>query len=184
MTDYADREGNWITTFTGKRFYPLDPREEDIDIVDIAHSLSILNRFTGHTEFPFSVGQHSLHVSYALDTELNQSKQVQLAGLLHDASEAYVNDLATPLKRMLPEYCSAEKAILDCIDSKFNIATHDPVVKEADTRALVTEARRLCSGETWYKTSPWPAPYSYEIKEVPWREIKQEFLDRFQHLSA
>jgi uncharacterized protein len=182
MTDYSDRKGDWIITYTGKRFYPADPREEDIDIEDIAHSLSILNRFTGHTAFPFSVGQHSLHISFALRNVHHESEQIQLAGLLHDATEAYVNDLARPVKRQLPDYTAMENHIHEVISSKFNIDTRCEAVKLADARALVSEAQRLCAGEQWYYESHWPAPYGYAIRDRNWRDVKEEFLERYEQL--
>ena len=51
----------WIQTFTGKRMYPLDPKPEDICIEDIAHALSNICRFTGHTKKFYSVGEHSIN---------------------------------------------------------------------------------------------------------------------------
>lgn len=174
--DYSDRKGDWIITYTGKRFYPLDPREEDISILDIAHSLSTINRFTGHARFPYSVAQHCIEVSYEIDP------QFALAGLLHDATEAYVNDLSRPLKRNLPEYCAVEDKIHAVISARFNVDTRSPAVKLVDTRALVTEAWHLCSGESWYFESPWPEPYSYTVRERTWRDVKQDYLNRFEEL--
>lgn len=186
--DYSDRLGDWIITFSGKRFYPLDPRVEDIDIIDIAHSLSLLNRFTGHTRHPYSVAQHSLNVSHMVSAynyqTLDDWQNLSLAGLLHDASEAYVNDLARPLKGMLPEYKYVEDKILDVIDYKFNVNTRDPRVKEADTVALVTEASQLCYGETWYYGPEYPEPFGYACGEENWRKVKVEFLNEFKNLGG
>lgn len=183
MTDYSDRKGDWIITYTGRRFYPIDPREEDINIEDIAHSLSLLNRFTGHTKFPYSVAQHSYDVSYALEKWHDVDKSVQLAGLLHDASEAYVNDLARPLKRMLPDYTAVENKILDVIDHKFNVDTRANIVKLADSRALVTEAPSLCFGENWWTGPEWPEPYPYTIHEQSWFFSEEDFLYRCEELN-
>jgi uncharacterized protein len=184
MTEYSDRKGDWIITYTGKRFYPLDPRPEDINIEDIAHSLAIINRFTGHSQFPFSVAQHSLHVSGALGWFHHEPENVQLAGLLHDASEAYVNDLSRPLKRMLNDYNYVEQRILDVIDVKFGVTTRTAIVKEADNKALVTEAQRLCAGEDWYNDDHWPSGYGYAIPERDWRLVENEFLHRFKVLNG
>jgi 5'-nucleotidase len=183
VTDYSDRKGDWIITYTGKRFYPLDPREEDINIEDIAHSLSLINRFTGHTKFPYSVAQHSLDVAHALATWHDVDKSVQLAGLLHDASEAYVNDLARPLKRMLPDYTAAKNKILDVIDQKFKVNTRVGIVKLADSRALVTEAPQLCNGEGWWSLPQWPEPYPYTIHQQPWYFSEEDFLQKYEELE-
>lgn len=176
MVDYSDRKGDWLITFTGKRFYPLDPREEDIDIVDIAHSLSLLNRFNGHTEFPYSVAQHSIKVSYLVDP------QFALDGLLHDATETYVNDLPRPLKRNLQDYRAVEDGIHEIISSKFDVCTNSDMVKGADAVALVTEAQWMCHGEQWYYDSHWPSPAGYKVFERNWRDVQDEFLDRFEEL--
>ena len=91
----SSRTGPWIETFTGKHFYPLDPKPEDFDLVDIAHSLANTCRFRGHVRRFFSVAEHSVNVS-KLAEGIDPGAAVQ--GLLHDAAEAYLSDLASPLK--------------------------------------------------------------------------------------
>jgi hypothetical protein len=81
-----------IPTFTGKRVNPMHLEVEDVDILDIAHHLSMICRYTGATEEHYSVAQHSLIVSAYCPGEL------KLAGLLHDAPEAYMGDLTHPIK--------------------------------------------------------------------------------------
>jgi hypothetical protein len=133
--------GNWIQTFTGKRFYVLDPREEEVCIEDIAHALSNLCRFTGHVREFYSVAQHSLHVSELCPEEL------ALQGLLHDASEAYLNDLNRPLKRSeeLRGYREIEARVQEVIARAFGLpGGRMPVaVKQADDLALAGEAQAL-----------------------------------------
>ncbi len=91
------RKGDYIATYTGKQFYPLDPRPEDVCLEDIAHSLSNLCRFTGHTDTDrfYSVAQHSVICSTIVAPE------AALLALLHDAAEAYLGDISRPLKRDL-----------------------------------------------------------------------------------
>ncbi len=86
---------DWIQTYTCKKLYPLSPRMEDICIEDIAHSLSMLCRFTGHCKRFYSVAEHSILVSYFCDPADRRH------ALLHDGSEYGLTDLPTPLKRML-----------------------------------------------------------------------------------
>lgn len=81
-----------IRTFTGKHVNPLALKPEDIDIRDIAHHLSIINRYTGASPEPFSVAQHSVMAASMA------TKYLRLAVLLHDAAETYFNDLASPVK--------------------------------------------------------------------------------------
>ena len=89
MSHLKDR---YLSTYTGKKFYPYDPRPEQICIEDIAHGLSMLCRFAGQCRFFFSVAEHSIAVAHLLPANL------KLFGLLHDASEAYLVDLPRPVK--------------------------------------------------------------------------------------
>ena len=179
MIDYSDRQGDYIITATGKRFYPIDPREEDICIEDIAHSLAMLNRYMGHTRFPYSVAQHCWLGSHFA------AKEHQLAFLLHDASEAYVNDVARPVKRYLPDYQQIEDFIQEIIGKKYGVDLFHEEVKTVDTRMLVTEAPNLCTGEGWWLESGWPEPFDCAIEEWPdWKETKQTYLKRFAELDV
>lgn len=136
MDDYSDRLGPYMETLSGKRFYFLDPRLEDIDINDIAASLANICRFNGHTLF-YSVAEHSCYVAAQLPEEH------RLEGLLHDAAEAYVGDVASPLKSLLPDYKNMEKNIIQLIYKKFGIESTKEsrkLVKEADLEQLRKEA--------------------------------------------
>jgi 5'-nucleotidase len=158
----------YIQTFTGRRFYPAAPSPEDIDIVDIAHALSMLCRYTGHVKKFYSVAEHCLHVSREVPPEY------ALQGLLHDAAEAYVNDLARPMKRQpgMERYKEIEEGIERVIAEKFHIDfPYHESVKVADTRMLYTERRDLLT-----KTSDWDKwddrpelkrPYSHFTLEDP-----------------
>jgi len=88
MTEYDE---HWITTYTGKRFHYLDPQPEEIDIVDIAHALSLTCRFGGHCKEFYSVAEHSIRVAEIVP------KEFQLLALLHDAGEAYTGDVQSPI---------------------------------------------------------------------------------------
>src|ERR1051326_3663293 len=93
MATEVSRVGDWMRTYTGVRFYPSDPRPDEIFIQDIAHSLSNMCRFAGHVKEFYSVAEHSVRVSLACHPD------DALWGLLHDASEAYVVDMPRPIKR-------------------------------------------------------------------------------------
>lgn len=137
------RTGDWIQTFTGKKFFPLDPRPEEVDIKDIAHALSQVCRFAGHTQSFYSVAQHSLIVATACPPEY------RLWGLLHDASEAYIGDMTRPLKRSMfaagiTFYKDAEARIMRAVCERFGLPPEEPAaVKHADNRVLFTERRDL-----------------------------------------
>lgn len=131
----AWRLGDWMQTFTGRKFYPMAPRAEDIVPEDIAHSLSLLCRYNGHVQSFYSVAEHCVLLSTTFpDTE------TALWALLHDATEAYVGDMVRPLKRSMPEYVAAEDRVMAAICERFNLPLGmPPAVKEADSRILLNE---------------------------------------------
>jgi len=114
----------WIQTFSGRRFYPLDPQPDHIDIIDIAHALSHLCRYVGHCKHHYSVAQHSLLVSQHVPAEH------ALWGLMHDAAEAYIGDISSPLKRYAPELEDAEGRIAVLVRDKWNIPYDKEIADE------------------------------------------------------
>lgn len=98
---------SFIQTFAGKHFNYLDIQQDAIEIEDIANALSNICRFAGHLPEFYSVGQHSVLTSYLVPQEF------ALEALLHDAAEAYLQDIPDPLKRLLPDY----RAIEDQVDA-------------------------------------------------------------------
>lgn len=108
----TNRIGNYMTTYTGKRFYPVDPRVEDFDLEDVLRGLSHENRGNGQTEVPYCVAQHCVLVSRIL-AFYGYSVRVQFIGLTHDVSEAYIKDIPSPLKEWLPDYAAIEQRVQD-----------------------------------------------------------------------
>jgi len=135
-----------ITTYTGKKFDPMNPEMEAIDIRDIAHALSLTCRGNGHVKNFFSVGQHCVYC--ALEAEARGcSKRVILGCLLHDASEAYMSDVPRPFKEVLKEYQEAEDKLIDLIYTKFlgNTLSEEEKkkVKEIDDDLLYFDMQEL-----------------------------------------
>lgn len=162
-----------ITTFSGVTFSPLSPRPEDINIEDIAHALSNLCRFTGHSRFFYSVAEHSVLVSYLTPPAL------ALAGLLHDASEAYLNDIAGPIKHAFPEYVKAEYVLQKMIEKKFDVSSDWPEVEEADKAALLIEQAVI------FRSAPkMQLPLGLDLDDDKRTyPAKQLFLKRFTELT-
>jgi hypothetical protein len=152
------RKGDWIQTFTGKQFWPLDARPEGVCIEDIAHALSNLCRFGGHCREFYSVAQHSVLVARH-SVEYN-TKQC----LLHDATEAYLVDVPRPIKKSLPEYQVIEEHLARVIGERFGIVlnTLDQYTHLADECALRTERRDLMA-------TP-PRPWAEDNRAQPWPE--------------
>lgn len=129
---------HWMQTYTDRKFYPMDPRAEEIHIADIAHALSMQCRYNGHVRRFMSVAEHCVLVSRLVPEE------DALWGLLHDATEAYVGDMVRPLKRHMPDYCAAEDRVMAAIAEKFGISPQMPdSVKAADTQILLDERAAL-----------------------------------------
>jgi hypothetical protein len=84
--------GPFIRTFCGRHVHVFDPRPDEIELLDIAHALSNQCRYNGHTNRFYSVAEHAVYVSWSCG-------QFALEGLLHDAAEAYIGDLVSPIKR-------------------------------------------------------------------------------------
>jgi hypothetical protein len=110
--------GDYITTSSKTHFTPLTPDPEQIRIEDIAHSLSLMCRANGHFPEFYSVGQHCIHCCEEAHAR-GYSGRVQLAALLHDASEAYLADITRPVKRHLHRYQEIEQVLQDCIFEKY-----------------------------------------------------------------
>lgn len=165
-----------IQTFTGKVIDLGLVTEEDIDIVDIAHALSLINRYTGHTVVPYSVAQHSIHVSKLVADEH------ALWGLLHDASEAYLGDVSRPLKSMLPDYKRLEEMVQRAIADRFALGWPIPSeVKAADNVALMAEKRDLMALDRGdWGIDDMAAPE--RIVALSWQEAKEQFLRRCEEV--
>ena len=173
---------SYIITYTGKRVYPLEPTADMFEIVDIAEHLSKICRYTGACRGLYSVGQHSILVAQQLPPRL------QLAGLLHDATEAYMHDLPGPLKSAMPEYIAAEKAMARIIASHFGLDGLTDIdwekVKDADHRMLATEWDQLMPAGTI------PEEYDcykrFDIHIEPWTQLKAAvmFIKMFRDLTT
>lgn len=172
----------WMQTYTGKRFDLLAPQPSEIDILDIAHALSMQCRFTGHCSEFYSVAEHSICVSYLVPPE------DAFSALMHDAAEAYISDISSPLKRLLPDYKRIELIVERAIATKFDIDIHRSSIKDADMAML--EAERRCMHR-----SP---PQSWELPEMsermvlhgwdmimchPSYDAEVEFMRRFNELN-
>ncbi|MCM1544681.1 MAG: phosphohydrolase [Ruminococcus sp.] len=107
-----------INTYTKQQFDPCEPDSALIVIEDIAHALSLLCRSGGHFPAFYSVGQHCISCADEA-AKRGYTKKVQLACLLHDASEAYISDITRPVKQRLSEYKKFEKALQNVIYQKF-----------------------------------------------------------------
>ena len=153
---------SYIETYTGKRVDILLPDAEQICIEDIAHALAQVPRFAGHGSEFYSVAQHSLNVAALLP------KHLKLQGLLHDATEAYLGDMPTPFKALLPDYQAAEQRMWNAISFAFYLPKEvHPSVKQADKIMLMSERDRFKSESSGY----WGQEYEDTLRV----EVEQYF---------
>lgn len=176
---------DYITTYTKKHFTPLEPVAEDIDIIDIAHALSLMVRANGHFPEFYSVAQHSLHCAAEAAARKADPRMVMLC-LLHDASEAYIADVTRPLKKNMSDYRAAEEKLQSAIYKKFLGFAPDEnekrFVKLIDDTLLYHEFKhymgeRLAECEPELFSSP-------EFVSVPFKTAETEFLNVFEKLKA
>lgn len=174
----SDRKGDWMLTITGRAYWPLDPRQEDVDIEDIAHALSMICRYTGHVVRFYSVAEHSLYVSYMVPEHL------ALEGLLHDAAEAYITDLNRPVKVHCPDYKIIERLNDVTIRARFNLPLEEsPEVKQADMDLLISEKSQVCpESNDSYRWRWGGVDRGIRMYALTPDQAKYNFLRRFRQL--
>lgn len=173
---------DYISTFSKIHFAPLEPGKKDICIRDIAHALSLMCRANGHFPEFYSVGQHCIHCceeAYAR----GYSERVQLACLLHDASEAYLADITRPVKQHLNEYKEIEKMLQDSIFEKYMGALSDEenrLWKLLDDTLLYYEFEYFM-GEKLYEC-PGALQSSPVFSTEPFQRTENNYLEWFERL--
>ncbi len=173
---------NVMNTYNKRIFDPWNITCDDIDIIDIAHALSLLCRGCGHVNFFYSVGLHCLNCATEAKAR-GYSKDLQLACLLHDASEAYISDIIRPVKIHLTQYQQLEDKIISTIYDHFKLqlsAANKQLIKEIDDQMLANEMPIIfssCQLEKIPKLACTPT-----IKEMPFKDVEQQYLDTYQLL--
>ena len=173
---------NVMNTYNKKIFDPWHMTTNDVDIRDIAHALSLLCRGCGHVKFFYSVGLHCLNCANEAISRQYEPK-IQLACLLHDASEAYISDIIRPVKSQLLEYQQLENKIINTIYEHFNLQlnTEDlKKVKAIDDDMLKNEMPIIfstCLLDNIPKLASNPI-----IEELPFKKVEQDYLNMFDKL--
>ncbi|QIG73181.1 hypothetical protein [Rhizobium phage RHph_I40] len=166
-----------IRTSDGRLVDPLDIQLGDVRPRVIIHSLSQINRFTGHATYPFSVAQHTYNLYRAVP------KHLKKAAILHDFSEAWFNDLASPLKRELPNYRAAEKRALDQVlyvhgvtkQEIDDLDEYDKRIYKDERNALFPIIEELGMGDQF---EPLGIPKEW-LRELEWRHVKWLLADTY-----
>jgi len=170
-----------ISTVTGRFFDLLAPDNYEFDIDEIATALSNLCRYTGHVNTFYSVAEHSVLVSRIVPEPLG------LCALLHDASEAFLGDVSSPLKKLLPDYRNIEQGVEQAIARSFGIPfPYPPEIKEADIRVYWAERKTVA--DNGIRDTLWHQDYraSRKVEAIGMSPhmAKRMFLSRYKELTS
>jgi len=174
---------NTILTYSGIRINPTDPDIELIRIEDIAHALSLMTRANGHIQHFYSVAQHTVNCCKEASAR-GYSRRVQLACLLHDASECYLSDITRPVKQQLPTYRAFEAVLQSMIYEVYNLSDLSDVEREqismVDDAVLYHEFKALRDVQI---TSDAPVTYiDHDFSQLDFVAVENEFLALFREL--
>jgi len=169
-------EDSYVRTHSGINFYMLKPKAEDILIDDIAHSLSRICRYNGHTSEFYTVAQHSIACSYLVKEEFS------LEALLHDSTEAVCSDLPSPIKILFPDFIEMENDIYEVIAEKFGVSKKIPKEVHFVDKMIVKQYE----WDYFMLKKPNPKHKEFYRRFFEFRgfeQTKKEFLDRFYELQ-
>jgi hypothetical protein len=179
-TDTAYRAAEFIETYTGRAFYPLNPRQEDISIIDIAHGLSLQCRYGGQITDFYSVAEHSVLLAMYAEQELHANVIDCLQILMHDAPEAFMTDIPRPVKQYMPEYRKWDHGIDEAIRTWLSLegVKRPDFQDEIDSRIIVDERAQLKSdsGLDWGHNLK---ALDLEMQKWAPRRAEIEFLMRY-----
>lgn len=162
-----------MRTISGRKFWTLDPQIEDLNLGDISHSLSQLARFTGHLDEQYSVAQHCVILCGLVPPEY------AWWALLHDAAEAYMNDVNQPTKHGLKEYRLIEENILRLVAVRWDLSWPIPEEVLAADRVLTKhEAANFgMRVDDWQGKYRDLQPLGIVIQALPWRDARALFRE-------
>jgi uncharacterized protein len=183
----------WMLTASGTGFNLALVDQASISLQDVGHHLSTINRFTGAAARPISVAEHSLLVLEILKIFGVTDPSVLLAGLMHDAHEAYTNDVSSPMKQLIGEaWDFQEQRIQRAVLKRFKVLTAytsaADVIRRADLTALMTERKYLLppTGPAWFCESTHP-PIVWDFASsasLTWSDWRQAFIDAVEALQV
>jgi hypothetical protein len=212
IKQYGER-GDWFQTYTGRKFYPLAPRPEDVCVEDIAFSLAKVCRFGGHCQTFYSVLQHTnfseelvrlwseenppfwleLCTHFEVPHLAQDGPSIKLFRRmvqLHDSEEGYTGDMIRPLKILIPRFVEIANGIKGSIMARFEIPypfNHkvEALMKYIDNVALAVERRDLLLPTT----DPWSTDRLLPVYVGPKVDFEDpnlvihKFLKKFHELA-
>lgn len=171
----------WMQTYTGEVFHILNPLHTEVSLQDIAHALGMICRFGGHVDYFYSVAEHCVFMSHRV------SKEVAPYALIHDATEAYVQDLISPIKRNVDGYKEIESRVEDAILCALGLPFPSKDISEevhiADGRMLSTERRDLMKEPPQPRAADGFPPFDEKLNAWGPAVAKQMYLTRARELG-
>lgn len=186
-----ERIGDWIETYTGHMFYPLDPRPQEIFLEDIAHGSSMMCRFGGQCKSFLSIGQHCINVAkevkrLTIQWDEKNSIKAQALALFHDSSETLgIADICSPAKRFMPEYKAIEEKVQNAVWEAFGLLHTEneyQIVNYVDKAMAAYEAKHLMNCVNWdisgsYLIYVEPDALTHiDLSFRDMKEVEEEFL--------
>lgn len=177
---------SWIQTSTGRKFFPLDPRPEEVHVEDIAAGLSLEYRYSGQTRTPslgITVAEHSCRLCDYASARHPENSMLIFQALMHDAPEAYVSDVTRPVKKHFPAFEMVERGIWLAVCERFGIEPTLPKLLEEWDRRICLDERDASMAEPpeeWSTRGP-----KLGVRFEFWHPLraKEEFLQRFRRIS-
>ena len=169
-----------ISVYGGEYYDLLDPPRSVYTVETIGHALSNLCRYTGHVNRFYSVAEHSVLVSLAVP------RAFALEGLFHDASEAFLGDVSSPLKKLLPEYKKIEKSVMEEITTRFAlnpVRLYSDEIHEADKRLYHAERQEIAPGKDKLWHTDLRAVRKVKPVGLPPRMAYEMFMERYHMLT-
>jgi hypothetical protein len=174
---FGHPRGPWSQTVSGHKYHPQNPDPAAIKLYDIAHQLSLVNRFGGATKHPYSVAQHTLLVHALVKHLFPGSLRRSRWALLHDAAEYVLGDMVRPVKTQLASYRAFEDLLMACIIAKYNLEPLSPHekadLKYADNLACVIEKVHLLPNACYWPGMPtYIDGFEHYTRERDWRDVR------------
>lgn len=172
------KEDLWIFTYTGQKVHPFDLKPDQVRIADIAHALSRTCRYSGHVEGYYSVAEHCLLISDLV------SEEHEMCALLHDAPEAYLTDLPSPVKSKLSGYNELEEKVWSVIAKKYGVPQQIPKeVKHFDESIVRAELRDVKNLPEDFFDIQKDTP-DVEIEQLSIDQAKYKFIEKYLSLKG
>ena len=168
---------SYFPTYSGCRVDVLHPDPIQIKFRDIAHALSQICRYAGHTKYFYSVAEHCVRLVQATPAGAKR------LALMHDAAEAYLQDIPRPVKRLdiMKPYRDAEKHLVGVIFRKYFVGCEDQDVKGSGPSSefeIMDLAMPLaeCHLARLY-VHPWNLPPMHGENEIDAMKVAQVIFD-------